>query len=177
MAHDKNGLIVFLGHGRSDKLFGAKANTYDAEISEDKLAENPDLKYYNDDFINLTNIEIFTEKKVFCLSCNSSEIIGKKAVENGATVFIGFGDVPTSTDEFKAKMEDVGDKFVARFKGELNYIVKRSLIYSINTMRTFQGLLDVISLVINQRIAETLITHKQFNRRYLLADYLYFLKK
>src|SRR5258708_26395188 len=50
--HSANGLIIFLGHGRSDTLYGAKGDEYAASVSEEAIAESPERFYYNDNFIN-----------------------------------------------------------------------------------------------------------------------------
>ena len=62
--------IIFMGHGRSHTLFGARGDDYDdeLEISEDEQMNNP-LFFYEDKFIHHYNIGKFSDKKVFCLSC------------------------------------------------------------------------------------------------------------
>jgi hypothetical protein len=176
--HSPDGIIVFLGHGRSDKLYGSKGDLWDNRefVSPESISETPEKYYFNDDFINDQNFEIFRGKKVFCLSCNSREKIGKLAVENGAISFFGFGDIPTSIGEFNDRGENVSHDVVIKMKTELTYIIKTSLTYCINRGDSFQGLLNTVRFITNQRLTEVLTGDKNFKERSLLADYLYYLK-
>jgi len=171
--HPNEGIIIFLGHGRSDKLFGAKSDGYNALLSQDFINENPESQYYNDDFINEKNVNVFRGKKVFCLACDSNSKISDYAIREGATAFLGFGNIPTSIDEMKYQKNVLGREFLDRLKGEVNYIIKRSLVYSLSTGRTFQGLLDILQLICNQRITDILIKEKHFAWRHLLANTVY----
>lgn len=177
--HPKEGLIIFLGHGRTDRLYGSKGNLF-GEIdfaSSDAIDENPELFYYNDNFINESNINVFEGKKVFCLACNSNNRIAQFAIENGATSFLGFGDIPTSKNEFEEKKEIVSKNFIKRMKAELNYIVKTCLAIGLRKGLTFEELLNYIQFLTNQRLANIIMNEKHFKERYLLADYLYYFKK
>lgn len=172
-----NGLIIFLGHGRSDKLYGAKGKKYNAFVSPDSIQENPDEYYYNEDFINTENVSVFEGKKIFCLACNSNSKIAQTAVLKGAKSFLGFGDIPTSYGEFKEKGIEASTDLVIKLKSELNYIIKKSLFIGIDKDLSFEELLNVIKLITNQRLTDILINQKKFKERYILADYLYFFKK
>ena len=177
--HSPNGLVIFLGHGRSDKLHGSKGDLYESLefASKEAIDESPDKFYYKPDFINAENVNVFKGKKVFCLACNSNEKIGRLAFECGSNSFFGFGDIPTSSGEFTDKGEKVGNEVVARMKAELCYIVKTSLVLCIKNEATFQGLKDALEFISNQRLADLLKSDKNFKERYLLADQLYYLKK
>lgn len=177
--HPENGIIIFLGHGRSDKLYGSKGNLYGNVnfVSPESIDENPDAFYYNDNFINEQNISVFNGKKIFCLACNSNDKIAQFALDKGARSFFGFGDIPTSISEFEEKEETVTDNIVIKMKTELNYIIKMSLALSIAKGLTFEELLNHIHFIASQRLADVLVNQKQFKERLLLADYLYFLKK
>lgn len=176
--HPKNGLIIFLGHGRTDKLYGSKGEKYDNSdfVSEAAKDENPDAYYYNDNFINESNVEVFREKKVFCLACNSNDKIAGYAITKGAKSFLGFGNIPTSLSEFEDKEEKVTNEVVVRMKTELNYIIKTSLTLSIENGFTFDALLNHIQFITNQRLTDTLTNQKNFKERHVFADYLYHLK-
>lgn len=176
-SHTTKGLIIFLGHGRSDKLYGSKADEYSAFVSSDAAQEFPEKYYYNDNFINKKNIDVFKGKKVFCLACNSREKIAQYALENGVTSFLGFGDIPTSLNEFEDKEEKVTNDVVIKMKTELTYIIKKSLLLSIAKGLTFEGLLDRIQFITNQKLTDVLANQKSFKERYIFADYLYYLKR
>ena len=167
--------LIFLGHGRTDCLYGGIANGAGAYYDGRFLEENPYANYCNKNFINADNINVFNNKKVFCLSCNSNEL-GKLAIETGAKVFIGFGDIPTD----KEVLKEIGKHlrvFTAAYKSEIVWIIKKSLIHSINRNHNFYQLFDTICLHTNIRINEIVLKHKCLRERRLLADYLYKFKK
>lgn len=160
--------IIFLGHGRSNCLFGANSNCsflvspYFLGIAD----------YENDNFINGENVSVLSGKKVFCLSCNSADGLGRLAVQKGVKAFIGFGNIPTDNEV----LVEIGTRLpllIARFKGEINWIVKTSLVYSITNKHNFFQLVNTIGLFTNVRINEIILTHRGMRQRRLLADYLY----
>jgi hypothetical protein len=79
--------------------------------------------------------------------------------------------------EFEEKDEKVSKDTIAKMKAELNYIIKTSLVQSICNELTFEGLLNYIHFITNQRIADILVNQKHLKERHLLVDNLYFLKK
>lgn len=176
--HPPSGLIIFLGHGRTDKLYGSKGDSYGTLASPDAISENPEKYYYNDNFINESNIDVFANKKVFCLACNSNNKIANHAFDKGVETFMGFGDIPTSNQEFiDDGLNTVSNDIVQAMKTELNVIMKTSLLYSISKSSSFEHLKEVIEFLINKKIAEYLVERKKFGDRYLLTDYLFRLKK
>lgn len=176
--HPEDGLIIFLGHGRSDALYGSKGDEYSPSIGLEEITTFPDLYYFNESFISKKNADVFNGKKIFCLTCNSNDKIAQYAMENGAKTFLGFGNIPSSSEEFVADgISKVTNEIVNSMKSELNYIIKRSIEYSISKSYNFEQLLNIIHFITNQKIAEYLITKKDFNDRYILTDYLYQLKK
>lgn len=170
-------LIIFLGHGRTDRLLGSRTDKAISIISESARMESPEEYYNNEDFINEKNIMVFKNKKVFCLACNSNNKISDFAIQNGTITFLGFGDIPTSIGEFEDRGKSVSLDMIKLLKTEINYIVKKSIVYAIKNKYTFTQLSDIINFITNQRITNTLINKKWLKERYLLADYLYFFKK
>ena len=169
MTIDDERLILFLGHGRSDCLFGA--SSYRRAFVGSTFDERED--YENENFINRTNINVFKGKRVFCLSCNSAEKLGRWAVQEGARVFIGCGRVPTDDSEVLVEIGKPLPLLIARFKGELNWIVKNSIIYSIENNHNFYQLRDTLRLLTHIRINRIILKHRNLRKRRLLADYLY----
>ena len=176
-SHPENGLIIFLGHGRSDKLYGAKSDTFGEMVSLDYSTEHESVNFYEDDFINSLNLGIFKNKHIFCLSCNSNDKIAKIAVEKGALSFIGFGDIPTSLQEFAAHGDYAGLRLVVMMKSEVNFIIKNAIYYSLKNKLTFDELVNIIVLITNQRISRLLLNETNLRFRTLLVDHLYFFKK
>lgn len=178
----EEGLILFMGHGKSNCLYGAKGDFYGTLENELVKEENPEKYFYEDNFINDQNINIFNNKKVISLSCNSSGQIGRKAVESGAKVFLGFGDIPSSVGE----LEDKGEKsktgtslstIEQAIKTEINYIIKKSIEIGIVNKYSFSELVELIYFISNQRISDYLVNQKKINERKLIANYLYDFKK
>jgi hypothetical protein len=162
MDFSNNHLLLFMGHGKSNSLYGAKGDYYGTLENNDVKSEKPDLYYYNDDYINLENIDVLKDKKVIVLSCNSNSQIGRKAVAKGAKVFLGFGDLPTSIAELEEKGEENKSgvslsKIEQALKTEINDIVKKSIAISIKKNNTFTQLFDLICFVTNQKISHYLV--------------------
>lgn len=178
--HPSDGLIIFLGHGRTDKLYGSKGDLYHNKdlVSPDAIEEDPSKYYFNDNFINEENIDVFSDKRVFCLACNSNNKISTFASDKGVNTFFGFGNIPTSRAEFEEDgIKNVSNDMVKFMKSELNLIIKKGLEYGISNNYNFRQLMDIIHLIINQRIAYYLKEEKHLNERRQLVDYLYLLKK
>lgn len=176
--HPENGLIIFLGHGRSDSLYGSKGDEYSPSLGLEEISTFPDLYYFNESFISKKNTYVFNGKKIFCLACNSNDKIAEYAMESGAKTFLGFGNIPSSSEEFVADgISKVTIEIVNSMKSELNHIIKSSIEYSILKSYNFEQLLNVIHFITNQKITEYLIEKKDFKERYILTDYLYQLKK
>jgi len=177
-----DGLILFMGHGKSNSLYGAKGDYYGSIENEFVKLESPEKYFYKEIFINEQNIDVFDGKKIISLSCNSNGQIGRKAVENGAKVFLGFGDLPTSVRELKDRGEENSpgkslSKIERAFKSEINYIMKNSLNISILNNHSFTQLVDVINFISNQRISYYLVNQKTLRERKLVANYIYDFKK
>jgi hypothetical protein len=181
--HPENGLILFMGHGRSNYLYGAKGKSFDnAFISDDAKKEHLQDYFYKEKFITFDNIDTFKNKKVFCLTCNSNGKIGVEAIKKGAKVFLGFGDLPTSIEELKEQGEEnkPGTSLASIervLKTEINYIVKKSITIGIKKKQTFEQLYDLIRFITNQRIAYYLVDQKKVSERKLIANYLYNFKQ
>lgn len=161
-------LVIFLGHGRSDCLYGA--NSYSNALVSPYFQR--EREYENDNFISKDNISVLDGKKVFCLSCKSADGLGKLAVRNGAKAFIGFGDIPTDNEI----LPELGMRLpllIARYKGEISWIVRTSLSYSIKNNHNSFKLIDTMRLFTNVRINNIILAHRGLRQRRLLADYLY----
>jgi hypothetical protein len=178
-AHPGNGIIIFLGHGRSDRLCGSRGDLFHSIdfISPAAIAENPESYYYNENFIDKNNASVFADKKVFCLACNSNEKIANYAIEGGAKSFFGFGDIPTSIAEFMNLNASVSNDVVAKMKTEINYIIKTSLVLGITHGYTFQEILNRIQFITTQRIMDISINQRHYREWDILTEHLYSFKK
>lgn len=169
-------IILFLGHGSSYALYGSKGEMYDRAdfVSYDVLKEYPERYYYNEHFINKENWEILKDKRLICVSCMSN-VFGKTLFEKGVVrSMIGFGDIPSSTGEFLEKGITANSHLIAWMKGEINWIVKRSVVYSHMMNYSFSMTGDLMKFIIQQRIAMHLHSKNRF--RFVLANQLALIK-
>ena len=175
--HNKDGLVLFFGHGRSNSLYGSKAPFYDQFVSNDAVQEQPEKYYGKEVFIAEENLSVFNNKKVFCLACNSNSKLAQQAIDAGAITFLGFGDIPSSIHELKEQgensIESSLSRMVKELKTEYNYIIKRSLSLSILNSHSFEQLYDLIRFITNQRIANILVDKTYLKERRRIADHLY----
>jgi len=181
--HSESGLILFMGHGRSNYLYGAKGKYFGNDfVSEEAKKEHPEDYFHKEEFINFENIVMFKNKKVFCLTCNSNGKIGAEAIKKGAKVFFGFGNLPTSIEELieQGEKNEPGTSLASVekvLKTEINYIVKQSITIGIKKEYTFKQLFDLIRFMTNQKITYYLIEQKKISERKIIANYLYNFKK
>lgn len=171
-----NDIILFLGHGSSFALYGSKGKMYDKADFVSYAAQNeyPELYYYNNFFINKDNWNILKDKRLICVSCMSNDF-GKTLFDNDILhSVIGFGNLPTSKGEFKEIGINANPHLIAWMKGEINWIIKRSVVYSYLMNYSFTMTGDLIKFVIQQRIAMHLHSKNRF--RYVLAKQLTMIK-
>jgi len=153
--YDSAKFILFMGHGRSDCLYGSCA--------EEK-------GYRNERFIDIYNIEEFSNKIFFCFSCNSNEnrtnSLGRIARENGVLCFIGFGDIQTDYIE----NENFPKKAIEVFKGLITKIIKESLYISIMNNYTVDRLIDLIKILTNKEMQNLLLHTKNRHKKIILKN-------
>jgi len=176
-----DGLLLFMGHGKSNCLYGAKGDYYGTLENKLVKIEEPEKYFYDDNFINGQNLDVFDKKKIISLSCNSNGQIGRKSIENGAKVFLGFGDLPTSIKELVDQGEEGRSgvslgRIEQALKTEINDIIKKSIGIGIHKNYSFTQLVDLIFFVTNQKISHYLVHQKKINERKLIANYLYTFK-
>lgn len=148
--------VIFLGHGQSNKLFGAISKNTDVFSTEYTV------QYKNDDFINKANIEVFKGKNVFCLSCYSNVNLGKWACEKGANSFIGFGNIPTDWEISYEKIFLSKKDFYLHRK-LITEIILNTLLISIDEKYNMIKIVNLIKILTNNKIVELIkedITHK-----------------
>ena len=139
-------LILFLGHGQSDKLFGASSE-----------GQSDEYKVFKEKgFIHGDNISVFANKKVISLSCNSNETIGKDAITQKCTSFIGFGNIPTDWIIEIDEYSQIKSKDIDYFNEILCIIVANSIIYSIQHGFTFAQFEKLFKIIVNKEIIEKL---------------------
>jgi hypothetical protein len=163
--------ILFMGHGRSDCLYGSCAKNSNEFVSQDVLRENKEF-YRNENFIHAKNIALFNGKIFFSFSCNSNEnrtqSIGRKAIENGVLSFIGFGDIATDYIE----EDKFPPKAIALFKGLITKIIKESIFISISNNYTVDRLVSLIKILTDKEIQKLLLTTNHRHKK-VICNKLY----
>lgn len=162
-------LIIFLGHGTSKNLIGAKGDRFESFVSPDAIEENPDY-YYNDAFINPSNYYLFEGKKLFCVACDSNKLC-KKLVAKGMNSYIGFGKLPSSSNEY---LYQVNNRVVAKVKGEINYLIYTTLLISINKSLDIYKCYKLMRFILSQRIGKILSTKSKY--RFQIANQLFLIE-
>mgnify|MGYP000364058611 CR=1 FL=1 len=94
-------LIVFLGHGRNDRLYGVEDESDEA-------------------FVEVNKMWVFDDKSLFALACHSSQLLQGSHHKTRIKHSIGFGDLPTSSEEIenirKLRNAGVTDDDIEEFK-------------------------------------------------------------
>lgn len=152
---DEELLVVFLGHGASNCLYGSANN-------------NDKIKLFDKD-----NIIILSNHPIICLACNSKDFLKKKHPN-----YIGFGDIPSDFSEVKAE-RNLGDPNYLSWANDEDIISFRKIIVDafVQTIKTthcdnllnFYGLLK---LLVNKKIA-TLLMERNTSHYREIADMLY----
>lgn len=163
--------IVFLGHGRSDALFGSKGVHWIAEVSPEALSENPNEFYNDENFISLDTYHLFNNKKLFCFACNSVQF-GKNLEKHGIKmVLLGFDKLPTTKEEFKDDWGiTVSEHMLAATKGCLNIAVRQCVIAAAEEHREFGELEEIMKFELQKQISYLLSSKARY--RYQLANVL-----
>lgn len=151
---DRNSIIIFLGHGQSNQLYGGEYL--------DSFPKKP--------FIKLNEMNIFKDQYLFLLACDSASLIKSSFRQSKTNKSIGFGGLPTSIEEVendkKLSVEGISEKTIEDFKTEIVDTVSIALTYYYND---FNRLTDYLTIFIDQRINNAILVKKDRN----LADLLF----
>ena len=170
---DTSDLIVFMGHGRSDALFGARGNRYaQAEYADYRIVEEKPELYYNDEnFIDGSTYKLLTDRKAVCFACVSNQL-GEILVKQGSKAVLGFGKLPTTKAELEEEWHyrDVNSHVAPAISGILDVSFGRALIRAIRQGGSMADLAFCIKDEIHWHIAQLLYSKARY--RYMLADVL-----
>ena len=170
-------LLVFMGHGRSDALFGGRGRFFNAEglTGDSSLDDNPDI-YNDENFIDSHTYSLFKGKKLVCKACNSN-LLGEKLVDSGAVAVLGFGKLPTTREELeddwhynspsKHAAPDLAGIFEASFE--------RAFIRVVKWGGNFADLAYAIKAELYYQSSLMLCSHTRYRHR--IADILYAVEK
>lgn len=167
--------ILFMGHGRSNVLFGSCAKESSDFISIEAIELNENF-YKNENFINSENIEKFKGKILFSLSCfsnrNDKHSLGRNAILKGVKSFVGFGDIPTDYIEDNK----IPLKAISSFKGLLVKIIKDCLSVAIKNNYSVQGLVDLIKLEVTREIQKIALSKNKQRHKDTIIELLFSFK-
>lgn len=167
--------ILFMGHGRSDTLYGSCANESNDFVSSEAMESNFQF-YKNERFITSANIELFKNKIFFSFSCNSnvnnSKALGRIAIDKGILAFVGFGDIPTDYN----KDLNFSKKGIEIFKGLITKIIKESLFFSVENNYSVEKLVDLIKLLTLKEIQILILSKKCYRNKNEIVKNLYLFK-
>lgn len=183
ISRSKDKFILFMGHGRSDKLFGSCAKECNDFISSGAMQDN-ELFYKNENFINVENIKAFEGKILFSFSCNSNRnennSLGRNAIKNGVKSFVGFGDIPTDyidissiKKHMRPSYEIFPKRAIAIYKGIIIKIIKQCLFVSINNNYSIQDLVDLIKIQTNKEIQNLILSKNKNRQKKIIIDKLF----
>lgn len=174
---DSSDLVVFMGHGRSDALFGSRGRLFDAIGGDDALDKESE-DYYNDEhFIDESNYGIFAGKNIVAFACESV-LLARCLIDAGAKVVVGLGKMPTSKMELEQDAhisEGISNAMIAYINGALN-VSFRNALYMVYKM---QGEIADIAIYFKMEIRRqvSLLLHSKAKYRYSTATVLYDIAK
>ena len=143
-------LVFFLGHGASDRLYGAQVNG------------NKDV------FINSTENDIFNDKNIILLACDSNDFIQswltKKRTQYSPLNAIGFGTLPTDWDDVIAVRDGDAMAFNGIVEADIDYfratlvqIFSSTIKYILDKGFSVKKFHTHFKLILNKEIATLLI--------------------
>lgn len=119
----KGSMVVFLGHGRSDALFGSKGKKWNAAefVSPDARTEDEDAYYNDENFIDSSCYTLFRNKTLICFTCNSATLADSLR-QQGATSILGFDIIPSTCKEIveQCKITHPSSHLIAAVNGCIN---------------------------------------------------------
>mgnify|MGYP000538845440 CR=1 FL=1 len=134
-------IVLFMGHGQSDLLYGAESSTFEKK----KL-------------IGKSEIKILSNKYFFSLSCNSNEFLHSTFNSSKIINSIGFGSLPTEMIEVennnKLKQQGITESIIANYKNILVELVSTSFCDMIEKQQSFYELSNYFMLRLNKKISQ-----------------------
>ncbi len=156
----EDSIILFMGHGQNDLLFGGES-----------------IGFPRKPLIKKSDIRIFEKKYVFSLSCYSNELFRSTFNFSNIINSIGFGSLPTEMTEVdnnkRLKEQGINDRIIKRYKEILVELVSLSFIRLITKGITFFDMSNYFSLLLNKKISEIILIDKTNRDARILADLLF----
>ncbi|MBP7497382.1 MAG: hypothetical protein KA792_06945, partial [Bacteroidales bacterium] len=142
-------IILYLGHGNHKQLYGPLYSDGEKSI-----------------FIKEDKYDIFENKNLFCLSCNSNCLIKKLKLKNG----IGFGELITDYNHILALREsdvtaysELTENSISLFNSILNNILIGTISDLFDRNLSFTSIYDFYMLRLNKEINHILLNKDEEN--------------
>lgn len=156
-------VILFLGHGTGEKLYGAESNSFPKKS-----------------LINKSQAKVFSEKFIFLLSCNSNDFIKGTFSFSKAISSIGFGSLPTEMAEVenskRLKEQGVNKETINKYKNSMIELVSDSFCDMIESKLSFSQLGNSFLLRLNKKISQVILEDTTSKDNRILADLLFQMK-
>lgn len=155
----KNSVILFLGHGQDNQLFGGESKTFT-----------------KDSFIKDNEMSIFSGQLVFLLACDSSDLLKRSFRFSKIKKSIGFGALPTEMAEIQQDKKlntYIKENSVIKFREAIVDLISKAFIefYKMEKL-DFIWLKDYLLLLINKKINQSILEENDEG----LADLLFCMK-
>lgn len=156
-------IIIFMGHGQDDKLWGAESEDFEKKP-----------------LILKNQTKIFANKHLLCLSCNSNEFLKGTFSYSKIISSIGFGSLPTSITEVenskRLKEMGVNEEVISKYTKILIDLISVSLCNMLEKDQSFAELSLSILLRLNKKISEVVLEDKKSSNNRILSDLLFYMK-
>jgi hypothetical protein len=149
--------IIFLGHGRNNRLYGLFDKSYTPFVESNKMW-------------------VFNEQNLFALACKSTHLLTYCFHRTSISHSIGFGNLPTSTDEVdeikKIKHLQISDDDIEEFKSIIVEVVSLSIIKFYKEGLCFSHIYKHLRLLLNIKMNNAVLINKNRNLAELVFQML-----
>lgn len=171
-------IVVFLGHGRSDALFGSKGKKWNAEAFVSSDAKYEDLiSFYNDEnFVDNSCYSLFKNKTLICFTCNSATL-ANALLQNNAVSILGFDNIPSTREEIEeqCRITAPNSHLISSLNGCINVAMLQCLSYSYDRKLELGEMEQLLKTEFQLAIMKALSSKARY--RYQLADILTTIRK
>jgi len=142
----ENSNIFFLGHGRSDKLYGVMSESDEAFVSSDEMS-------------------IFNGQNLFTLACQSSELLKSTFKKTEINHSIGFGYLPTTHEEVlkirNIRKKNISEADIEQFKSVIVSCVSGSVIEMYSKNESFDYLNSYLRLLLHREMNNSVLDRNE----------------
>lgn len=148
-------LILFLGHGESNKLYGGESDGFDQKA-----------------IVELNEMKIFKDKYLILLACDSAELLKSSFRQAKMIKSIGFGALPTEIVELKNNKNGITKRTIDLFRDVIVSTVSEAIIHSLKCKLDFIQTKDYLTFLLNEKINSVILEDNNEN----LGDLIYQMK-